>query len=109
MPTRTDEEYPDDNAFFILTRNLKGSPLSKSDRFGDRRIDFGEKYGKSIAQLHEALRVVQNEVLSDEVNLYKNITEWALPNVRKQNMQWKSKNPTDILTTESALFITTAG
>lgn len=48
----------------------------------------GKKYGKSIAQLHKALKEVQNEVSPDEVNLYQSITGWALPNVRKQNIQW---------------------
>jgi Ser/Thr protein kinase RdoA (MazF antagonist) len=31
---------------------------------------------------------VQGEVLPDEGNLYKSISEWALPNVRLQNVQW---------------------
>ena len=31
---------------------------------------------------------MQNEVLPDEVNLYKSITEWALPNIKQQNVQW---------------------
>jgi len=26
---------------------------------------------------------------ADEVNLYKNVTEWALPSVKKQNIQWR--------------------
>ena len=88
VPTKTGAEYLDGKELFILTHGLKGSPLPKSDRFGSSRIDFGKKYGKSIAQLHKALREVQNEVLPDEVNLYKSITEWALPNVRQQNVQW---------------------
>jgi Ser/Thr protein kinase RdoA (MazF antagonist) len=71
-----------------MTRGLRGSPLSKSDRYGSNRINFGKKYGKSIAQLHKALKEVQNEVSPDEVNLYQSITGWALPNVRQQNIQW---------------------
>ncbi len=88
MPTKTGAEYLDGKELFILTHGLKRNPLPKSDWFGNSRIDFGKKYGKSIAQLHKALRDVQNEVLPDEVNLYKSITEWALPNVRQQNVQW---------------------
>jgi AraC-like DNA-binding protein/Ser/Thr protein kinase RdoA (MazF antagonist) len=86
--TKTGEEYLDGKEIFILTHGLKGSPLPKSDRFGSSRIDFSKKYGKSIAQLHKALREVQGEVLPDEASLYKSITEWALPNVRQQNAQW---------------------
>lgn len=88
MPTKTGAEYLDGKELFVLTHSLKGSPLTKSDKFGNSRVDFGKKYGESIARLHKALREVQNEVLPDEVNLYKSITEWALPNVRQQNVQW---------------------
>lgn len=88
VPTKTGAEYLDGKELFVLTRGLKGSPLTKSDRFGNSRVEFGKKYGESIARLHKALREVQNEVLPDEVNLYKSITEWALPNVRQQNEQW---------------------
>jgi len=88
VPTKTGAEYLDGKDLFILTHGIKGSPIPNSDRFGSSRIDFGKKYGKSIAQLHKALKEVQNEVLPDEVNLYKIITEWALPSVRQQNVQW---------------------
>lgn len=88
VPAKTGAEYLDGRELFILTHSLNGSPLPKSDRFGNSRIDFGKKYGKSIAQLHKALREVQKEVMPDEINLYKSIREWALPNVRQQNVQW---------------------
>jgi AraC-like DNA-binding protein len=88
VPTKTGSEYLDGKELFILTFGLNGNPLPKSDRYGSSRIDFGKKYGKSIAQLHKALKEVQNEVLPDEVNLYQSITGWALPNVRQQNIQW---------------------
>ena len=68
VPTKTGSEYLDGKELFILTRGLKGSPLPKTDRYGSSRIDFGKKYGKSIAQLHKALKEVQNEVSPDEVN-----------------------------------------
>ena len=88
VPTKTGSEYLDGKELFILTRGLKGSPLPKSDRYGSSRIDFGKKYGKSLALLHKALKEVQNEVSPDEVNLYQSICGWALPNVRQQNIQW---------------------
>lgn len=88
VPTRIGSEYLDGKELFILTRGLKGSPLPKSDRYGDNRVEFGEKYGRSIARLHRALKGVQNEVSPDEVNLYQSVTGWALPNVRQQNIQW---------------------
>ena len=86
--TKTGEEYLDGKDVFILTRGIKGEPLPRSDRFGDNRIKFGEKYGRSIARLHKALKAIQKDVLPDEVNLYKNVMDWALPNVKQQNIQW---------------------
>ena len=86
--TKTGNEYLDGSEIFILTQGLKGNPLAKSDRFGDDCGKFGEKYGKSIAQLHKALKTIQEDMSLDEMNLYNNVTEWALPSVKKQNMQW---------------------
>jgi Ser/Thr protein kinase RdoA (MazF antagonist)/AraC-like DNA-binding protein len=88
VPTKTGAEYIDGKELFVLTYGLRGNPLTEADKFGINRVEFGKKYGESIARLHRALRKVQNEVLPDEVNLYQTITEWALPNVRKQNTQW---------------------
>ncbi|KPU42696.1 transposon Tn10 TetD protein [Oxobacter pfennigii] len=88
VSTKAGSEYMDGKEIFILTHVLKGSPLPKSDRYGENRADFGEKYGRSIARLHKALKEAQKEVLPDEVDLYKSVTDWALPNVRQQNIQW---------------------
>ena len=88
VPTKQGFAYLDGKEPFVLTHAVKGNPLPKPDRFGNNCIEFGKKYGKSIAQLHKALKEVQNEILPDEVNLYKSITEWALPIVRQKNEQW---------------------
>lgn len=88
IPTKNGSEYLEGSELFILTHGLKGNPLPKSDRFGDDCRKFGEKYGISIARLHKALRAIQEDISPDEVNLYKNVTEWALPSVKQQNMQW---------------------
>lgn len=88
IPTKTGGEYLDGNEFFVLTQGLKGAPLPQSDRFGENRVKFGEKYGRSIARLHKALKAIQKDISPDEVNLYKNVTDWALPNIRQQNIQW---------------------
>lgn len=88
VPMKTGSEYLDGKELFILTRGLRGKPLPTSDRFGENRVSFGEKYGESIARLHKALKAVQKDVLPDEVNLYQTVIDWALPNVRQQNLQW---------------------
>jgi len=86
--TKTGNEYFEDKDIFILTKGLKGAPLSKIDRFGHDRVKFAEQYGRSIARLHKALEAIQEGILADEVNIYKNVIDWALPNVKRQNIQW---------------------
>lgn len=86
--TKAGSEYLNGKELFILSHGLKGKPLPKSDRFGENRVSFGEKYGRSIARLHKALIAVQKDVLPDEVDLYRSVIDWALPNVRQQNLQW---------------------
>ena len=86
--TKAGEDYLEGEALFVLTHIIPGNPLPRSDRLGGNCADAGRKYGQSIARLHKALREVQQEFLPDEVNLYQNITQWALPNVRRQNVQW---------------------
>ncbi|MGI6039729.1 MAG: phosphotransferase [Clostridiales bacterium] len=86
--TKTGSEYLEGKELFVLTHGLKGNPLPKSDRFGENRVKFGEQYGRSIAKLHKALKAVQSDILPDEVDLHKNIADWALPSLRRQNIQW---------------------
>jgi Ser/Thr protein kinase RdoA (MazF antagonist)/AraC-like DNA-binding protein len=88
VPTKAGEDYLDGQEIFVLTHGLKGNPLPKLDRFGEDRAAFGEKYGRSIAKLHKALKKVQKDVLPDEFNLYQRIMEYSLPAVRAQNAQW---------------------
>ncbi|HBD63053.1 MAG TPA: hypothetical protein DC038_01325 [Clostridiales bacterium] len=77
----------------VLTRGIKGNPLSKSDRFGESRREFGNKYGESIARLHRALTVIESEIQPYEQNLYTHVTGWALLEVRKQNIQFNMGLP----------------
>lgn len=92
VPVKTGIEYaeygPD---VFIMTRRIKGSPLSPPQRLGDNRIKFAKEYGKSIARLHKALSSIEKDIMADEVNTYSNVCEWALPSVKRQNLQWNLK------------------
>ena len=78
---------------FLLTRGVVGAPLGKAERFGGDRGAFGEKYGRSIAGLHRALAEIEGDILPDEADLFAQVRDWALPNVRKQNIQWKMGLP----------------
>ncbi len=93
IPAKSGDEYLDRDQIIVLTRGIKGNQLSKSDRFGESRREFGKKYGESIARLHRALNVIESEIQPYEQNLYTHVNEWALPEVRKQNIQFNMGLP----------------
>jgi len=93
VPTKTGADILDGGEAFLLTRSLPGAPLPKAERFGEQRAAFGEKYGRSIARLHKALIEIEGDILPDEADLFAQVRDWALPNVRKQNIQWKMGLP----------------
>ena len=86
VPTVGGDDLTDDN--FVLIRKTKGEPLSKAERFGAECGEYGAKYGQSIAQLHKALAAVEEDIQPFEQNLFAHVSEWALPSVQKQNIQW---------------------
>lgn len=88
IKTKSGSEYIESDDLFVLTYSLKGNPLPRTDRFGEKRKNYAMEYGKSIAKLHKALKDIQKDIMPDEVNLYNNICEWALPSVKRQNDQW---------------------
>ncbi len=88
VPVQTTDggDITEDN--FMLIRKIKGEPLSKAERFGENRAEFGFEYGQSIARLHNALAAVEDSIQPFEQNLFAHVSEWALPLVQKQNVQW---------------------
>lgn len=88
ITTKSGAEYLDRGIISVLMRKTPGGPLGKTERFGDNRREFGLKYGVSIAKLHRALSEVEADIMPDDTNLYKQISEWALPVIKKQNEQY---------------------
>ena len=88
VPAKSGNDYTDGEQIYALVRKTPGTPLDKSDRFGDNCRSFGLKYGASIAKLHRALSAVENDIMPNEVNLYRQITEWAMPAVKRLNEQY---------------------
>lgn len=88
LKTKSGDEYLDGENIFILTHGIKGAPLANAERYGPARLNYANKYGQSIARLHRALKSIQPDISPDEVNLYRNTTDWAMPNVMRQNQQW---------------------
>ena len=88
ISTKLGEDYLDGEHVFTLTRGIKGKSLSKDEHFGKNRKQFGVLYGESIAHLHQSLKSIEPELNINQVNLYKQLTEWAIPLVKKINLQW---------------------
>lgn len=91
--TKAGQDFLDGERIYILMKKIPGEPLSKADRFGDERSTFGFKYGQSIARLHLSLADVESAIMPDEVDLFKQVTTWALPDCKKLNEQWSMGLP----------------
>jgi Ser/Thr protein kinase RdoA (MazF antagonist)/AraC-like DNA-binding protein len=79
-------EYLDGKEMFVLTKGINGTPLPKSELWGVRRDDYGYKYGQGIARLHKALAAIERDIQPDEVSLFSNVQEWALPEIKRQKV-----------------------
>lgn len=93
IPTKKGGDLTEYQNNFVLIRRTKGEPLPKAERFGADCGDIGFKYGQSIARLHKALMALEEDIQPFEQNLFAHVTEWALPNVQKQNIQWNMGVP----------------
>jgi len=93
IPTKKGGDLTEYQNDFVLIRRTKGEPLPKAERFGADCEDIGFKYGQSIARLHKALMALEEDIQPFEQNLFAHVTEWALPNVQKQNIQWNMGVP----------------
>jgi len=94
IPTTLGEDYhQEDGQIFTLTRGIKGEPLSKAERFGENREQFGLLYGENIALLHQSLEKIESKLSITQTNLYQTVTDWALPLIKKINLQWSMEIP----------------
>jgi Ser/Thr protein kinase RdoA (MazF antagonist) len=78
IPTESGADYVDGEQVWILYRAVKGEPLAMIERFGDNHSIFAFKFGEAIGKLHTALASIDDADVAD-VDLYKQVTEWALP------------------------------
>ncbi|MDR1328503.1 MAG: helix-turn-helix domain-containing protein, partial [Oscillospiraceae bacterium] len=93
VATAAGAEYLDGKEIFTLTRAISGSELAKPERWGRDRADYGYKYGRSIAKLHNALAEIEAEIEPDEVDLLKTVVDRALPETKRHNELWNMSLP----------------
>ncbi len=93
VTTKDGREYVGETELFVLMKRVKGMPYELLDPFGDRAQYYAAACGSAIAKLHKALNMIPNPVHLKDKNLLQTVTEWALPDVRKQNEQWSMSLP----------------
>lgn len=82
VKTTDDEEYVrDGELYFYLTKRLSGTQMVSTDMYEG---DFKSKarfVGEIIGQLHLALK--DTEAVVNDVNLYENVKNWAMPKAKE--------------------------
>jgi Ser/Thr protein kinase RdoA (MazF antagonist) len=84
-----------DGTLFTLTQRIPGSPVGKCVSLGafgvydKKRLGLAYNMGAAVGKLHLALLTLDGEMVVDEADIYHQVSEWALPEVRKQNKQWE--------------------
>ncbi len=88
VPTRDGQDFVDGEDIAVLTLRVPGRVLEAADFFGGDGLGYAQMGGRAVAKLHRALRTIEEDVPCDDVDLYKAVSEWALPSLQKQNEQW---------------------
>ena len=88
IPLKSGEDYLDGENIFILTQ-IKGAPLDVDlKKFEANEEKYALKYGQGIAKVHSAFKEVEEDVKPDEINIYKQVIEWAMPETKKYNQKY---------------------
>lgn len=82
IKTKDDSEYVQDGElYFCLTRRLDGRQINADDMYEGDYKEKARFVGEIIGQLHLALKKADATV--NEVNLYENVVNWALPKAKE--------------------------
>lgn len=81
LKTKNNEEYiRDGELYFYLTKRLSGKQIISGDMYEGDSKSKARFVGEIIGQLHLVLKDVNTVV--NEVNLYENVKNWALPKTK---------------------------
>ncbi|MEI5991303.1 hypothetical protein A5881_002837 [Enterococcus termitis] len=92
IPTIDGQQFIENDGLFILKKGIKGDPLAIQTIF--ETDTYALAYGTAIAQLHNAFIALEERILCDPSDFFKTVTQWALPDVKKQVKQWSLEIPT---------------
>ena len=75
-------DYVEDGGwYFTVTRRIQGRQMTSQEFYERDGEEKAKRLGEMIGQLHQALSQV--EAVTDDVDLYQAVRDWALPESRK--------------------------
>lgn len=86
IPVLTKDEkdyFIDGELYFCLTNRIQGQCMKSSESYAGDYEANARYLGEIIGQLHLILQKHDKELICNEPNIYENIKEWAIPEVKK--------------------------
>jgi AraC-like DNA-binding protein/Ser/Thr protein kinase RdoA (MazF antagonist) len=74
--------------FTLTDENANPTTLNKIDINSPNYPEIAAECGRSIGNLHSVLLDLEDELICDDMDMYRRMADWALPEVRKINQQW---------------------
>ena len=75
----------DSDEVFILMSYVTGKALTDDEIRCQKMPEYGYKLGQNLAKLHIALLSVEEFISAKDTDIYKNVSEWAIPKVKEAN------------------------
>ncbi|MCL2363556.1 MAG: phosphotransferase [Defluviitaleaceae bacterium] len=73
------------DAFYTLTPYMPGKTLTDDEIKSDEMPAKAHKIGQALAKLHRALATLEGDIKVNDANMYKTVTEWAIPKTMEAN------------------------
>lgn len=89
--TKERQEFFENDYLIVLKQRVQGTTLSIDDFYKNQQS--ATTVGYALAKLHQAFLDLENQILCDPSNLFSLVSQWALPNVKKQVIQWSLDIP----------------
>lgn len=84
VPTRDKNDYfIDGELYFCLTNHIQGECIKSGEMYEGDFQSKARYLGEIIGQLHLILQKQDEEAICNEPNLYENIRDWAIPEIKK--------------------------
>jgi Ser/Thr protein kinase RdoA (MazF antagonist)/AraC-like DNA-binding protein len=94
----------EDGRYYVLFNHVQGRYLTPEERYAGNREATGEKYGKAIGRLHEVLKKQEDALYVNDVNLYEDVINWAMPETKRIIEQWNCPLPEEFYEDYKANF-----